>query len=112
MLDTGPTSSTLPVPSRKRAVQHQSSKYTPGNSSTNPSPSQELEDTHTFKRTWTCSSTSKITLTPTLATQSTWPTSSRSPTPSRKTSTPSTTTVNSLTQPLMLTRRKMSEYDC
>merc|ERR1712032_929164 len=68
--------------------------------------SQELEDTHTSKKTWTCSSTSKITLTPILATQSTWPTSSRLPTPSRRTSTPNTTTVNSLTQPSMHTRRK------
>merc|ERR1719502_1308095 len=112
MSDTGPTSSTLPVPSRTRVVLHQNSKYTPGSSSIRPSPSQELEDTLTSKRTWTCSSISKITLTPTLATQSTWPTSSRLPTPSRRTSTPNTTTVSSLTQPLMPTRRMTSEYDC
>merc|ERR1712083_1032667 len=90
---------------RPRVVLHQSSKYTPGNSSTRHSPSQELEDMHTFKRTWTCSSTSKTTLTPILATQSTWPTSSRLPTPSRRTLTPNITTVNSLTQPSMPTRR-------
>merc|ERR1711881_479290 len=94
-------------------VLHQNSKYTHGNSSTRPSPSQELGDMLTFKRTWTCSSTSKITLTPTLATPSTWPTSSRLPTPSRRTSTPNTTTVSSLTQPSTPIRSlKMNEYDC
>merc|ERR1711865_164006 len=110
MSDTGPTLSTLLVPLRTRAVVHQNSKSTPGNSSIRPSPSQELEDTHTFKRTWTCSSISRIILTPTLATQSTWPTSSRLQTPSRRTSTPNTTTVNSLIQPSMPTRQ--TEHDC
>merc|ERR1719224_363650 len=60
--------------------------------------SQELEDINMFKKTWTCSSTSKITLTLISATPSTWLTSSRLLTPSERTSLPNITMVNSVTQ--------------
>jgi len=98
ILDTGPMFLTSPVPSRPRVVLPHILQYILGNSSIKLSPSQELEDTHMFKKTWTCSNISRITLTPTSATQWTWPTSSRLPTQSRKTLTPNTTTVSSLTQ--------------
>merc|ERR1712025_1560592 len=71
----------------------------PGNFLTKPSHSQESEDINSSKKTWTCSSTSKITLTPTLLTLSTLLTSLRLERPLLPTWPTNTTTVNSLTQP-------------
>merc|ERR1712059_14140 len=76
----------------------QRSTYIPGNSMIAPSLSQELEDTTLFNNTWTCSSTSRITLMRTSPTDKLLPTSSRSPRMPKLPSTTSITMVNSLIQ--------------
>merc|ERR1712010_183706 len=67
----------MPLRSRRSSELH-CQEFTHGNSLTNHSHSQDSEDTNSFKRTWTCLSTSKTTSTPTSPTQLTLPISSRS----------------------------------
>merc|ERR1712226_1479717 len=68
---------TLTLLQSPESLVSKSQESTPGNFLILPSPSQESEDINSSKRTWTCSSTSKTTLTPTSQTPSTSPTSSR-----------------------------------
>ena len=68
ILDTGPMFLIL----RKNLLNQDSSMYTPGNSMTKHSHSQESDDMNTFKRTWTCLNISKTTLIRTLVTQFIW----------------------------------------
>merc|ERR1712166_1561300 len=88
------TPSPLPVSSDQPSQESTHGKFL-----MDPSHSQDLEDINSSKKTWTCSSTSKITSTPTSLTQSTLPTSSRSERPLSPTLLPNITMVNLSTQP-------------
>jgi len=107
---TGLTFWTSPVNWRRTLVLPQSSAFTLTSYMTRPSPSQESEDTDSFRITWTCSSTSRTTSTLTSATPSWWRTSSELPTPSDPTSMVSTTMVSSPIQLPSIQRFKVLHH--
>merc|ERR1719450_522670 len=99
----------MPLKLQKNSVLH-SQGFTHGNFWINHSLSQESEDINSYKRTWTCSSTSKTILTPTSPTLSTSPTSSRLVRLLLLTFSTNTVMVNSLIQ-LQLTQETRSENE-
>lgn len=83
-------------------------EFIPGNSSTNPSHSQELEDIQRFKKTWTCLSISKMMLTWTFQTPLKLINSSESLPPSKTSLIPNITMENSMTPPILTQEMKLS----